>query len=416
MKQAILPLAILLLTSCAKQNFPAVVDMPHCDANTTRPGIELTQVERTDSTTELTFLAMYDYNDSYFNIGDDICLWADDLKAPFKELKTDGNTKVSQNGIFMPQGVPVQFKMIFPAIPDDVASIDFVQKKNGKVMNSIWGIDLTGKISPNELPADVPAELRKFDMATGNIPQIVLKDGVAKITAHAVAWRDWMDNRVDFYINTIDGKQQKISKKFNKEGVATIEIPLNGTADGSAHTPYNTYSAFYVDPGEEINLYVLPDNNSEAQRFRRPSGIIDGKYHNMERMYMKLFFFQEYADTLLLDKTDPDNYFAAMMKIHNDGLDSIQARNFEPDLKALARARVDRRLMAHAHRFNAYISQDLDVRESAAPDSVLRFSPEQIQQIRSSIDFDNPLLEMTSVGGPGNRERFLQARKLILGE
>ena len=314
----------------------------------------------------------------------------------------------------MTQGVPSQFKMIFPALPKDKTTVDFVQKIDGNISGSIWGIDLTGKRSPNELPSEIPAELLEHDLASGILPKIVNKEGVAKITAHAVAWRDWMDRSVKFVVNTIDDTQETIQSKFNKDGVVTIEIPLKGTAEISAVTPYNTYADFYVDPGEEINLYILPTNSSDVQRFIRPNGVTDGKYRNIGVMRDKLFGFNEYADTLLLDKTNTDDYFAAMMKIHSDALDSIKARNFAPDMGKYARAVSDIQLIYRTLTPGAYTPRNWDERDAARPDSVLRFAPDQIKQIRSSIDFSNPLLELLSIGG--NRSRFLKSKELILAE
>lgn len=418
--------AVLLMTGCATQQLPSVIDMPYCDANNTLPcGVELTQIERTDSTTELTFMAMYEYYDVAYSFGNDVKLIGDGVDLPLKEVKSIGNTVISGYNVMMQQGVPAQFKMIFPALPEDITTVDLIQKRYGKfmegyggeVINLIWGIDLTGKRSANELPSEIPAKLIKPDFTTGKLPQIVRKDGVAKIKAHAVAWRDWMDNRIDFIVNTIDDEQEIIKTKFNKDGVVTVEIPLKGTAIMAAHTPYIVYSDFYVDPGEEINLYILPTNRSDAQRFIRPNGITDGKYRNIMAMRDKMiFFFNEFADTLLLDKTNTDDYFAAMMKIHSNGLDSIKARNFEPDLEKYARAAVDRQLMYQAFIPDAYTPRNWDERDAAKPDSVLRFSPEQIKQIRSSIDFSNPLLELRSIGNPGTRTMFLKAKELILAE
>lgn len=409
--------AIMLISGCKMQDItPDVVDMPYCDANTTLPGIELTQIQRTDSSTEVTFMALYDYHDTTFPLGDEINLVNGYFKAPVQEIVSIGNTVIQNNRVIMHQGVPSQFKLIFPPLPDDFTSIDFVQTKNGKVKNSIWGIDLTGKRSPDELPADIPSDLLLVDMAADSLPSIVEKDGVAKVTIHAVAWRDWMNRNVSMVINTIDDTQQTIHTEFDKEGVATLEIPLKGTAQISAYTPYNTYADVYVDPDEHINLYVLPDNRSDAQRFIRPNGVIDGKYRNIKAMSRKLLFFEENADTLLLDKTDTDEYFAAMMQIHAHALNSIRTGNFAPALERYARSGADRQLMRFALNPDANTTRDWDARDAAKPDTVLRFTPDQIRQIRSAIDFSNPLLELKSIGNPGYRSNFLKAKALILAD
>lgn len=417
--------AILLMTGCATRQIQSVIDMPYCDANVMLPATELTQIERTDSTTELTFMAMYEYYDATLTLGDEIKLIGDGVSLPLKEIKSIGNSVIKNNTVIMRQGVPSQFKMIFPAVPDDVTTVDLIQKVNGdvptgyggEVTNQIWGIDLTGQRSADQMPAEIPAQLLKHNFSTGNLPGIVKKDGVAKITAHAVAWRDWMDNSVEFIVNTIDDTQEIIKSKLNKDGVVTVDIPLKGTAKIAARTPYNVYSDFYVDPGEDINLYIIPTNRSDVQRFTRPNGITDGKYRNIMAMRDKMHsFFDEYADTLLLDKKNTDDYFAAMMKLHSNGLDSIKSSNFEPELAKYARGATDYRLMMQALMPDAFTPRDWDERDTASPDSILRFSPEQVEQIRSSIDFSNPLLELRSINNPGMRTKFLKAKELILTE
>ncbi len=410
--------AIMLLVSCENQHFPTVVNMPYCDANTTVPAVELTQVERTDSTTELTFMAMYDYYYITFTLGDDIELVSGESKLPLQRIESIGNALIKKNYVVMPKGVPVQFKMIFPALPKDAETVDFIQTENGKIINSIWGIDLTSKRSPNDLPAEIPAKLLEPGPTDGPLPQIVRKDGIAKITAHVVAWRKWMNDSVKFVVNTIDDTQEIIKSKFDHKGVVTVEIPLKGTANISVKTSHNYYSDFYVDPDEDINVYILPINNSETQRFTRPQTVMDGKYRNFEAMYNKLLLMllYDYSDSLLLNKTDPDEYFSAMMKIHSNYLDSIKARNFDPEMEKYARSYADRHLMDQAVRPDGYTTRNMDERDAAKADSVLRFSPDQIRQIRSSIDFDNPLLEVKSIRYNGSRSYFLNAKKLILAE
>ncbi len=423
MKNTLLLGAIVLFSACTGQQHneierhKIIVDnIPYCDANTTRPSVELTQIDRTELSTQLTFMALYDYYDTTFPLGDEIYLVAGDTMLPVESVCSIGNTVIRNNNVVMPQGVPVQFKLIFPGLPTDVKSFDLIQKRNGTIANSIWGIDLTGERMPNEFPSEIPADLLEHNHTSDSLPAIVRKDGVAKIIAHAVAWRDWMDHSVKFVVNTIDDTQEIIESEFDDNGIVTVEIPLKGTANVSAFTPYNTYASFYVDPDEDINLYILPDHTSDAQRFIRPAGVIDGKYRHIEAMRDKLIFFNKDAEVDLLGKTRTKSYYKAMMKIHSDGLDSIKARNFPPDLEKYARASIDLSLMAQTLIPDAYTPRDWDKRDAAKADTVLRFSPEQIKQIRSSIDFDNPLLELISIGNPGTRSLFLKTKELLFAE
>lgn len=409
----------LLASSCVSSgSAPSVTGMVYCDANTTLPSIELTQIEQTDSTTVLSLMGIYDYYDVKFSLGDEITLEAGGVSLPLKDIRSVGTTAIRNNAVDLLKGVPAEFQLVFPAVPRGAKIADLIQKTDGKIQNSIWGIDLTGRRSPDEMPAEIPSELLEHNFNSGNLPSIVLKDGVAKITAHAVAWRKWMNPEVKFVVNSIDDVQEIITTQFDSDGVVTIELPLAGTAQVMAMTPYNTYSSFKVDPDEEINLYVMPDNHSDAQRFIRPDAVTDGKYREVEAMKREFVRIEalkdEDADVLLLDKTDTDEYFKAMMKIYNDGVDSIKAANYPPDMEKYALARQDRKLLAHMLNPDAYTPRDWDLRDAAISDSVLRFSPEQVKEIRSKVDFTNPLLEVVSIGNIGNRSGFLKAKKLLL--
>lgn len=416
MKKLILSGAILLLCGCAAQHLPSTVSLPYTDGNTSRPAINLTQVVRTDSTTEMTFTAVYDDYDIATIFDGDISLIAGDFSAPLKAIVPLGNTKMVNSAIIMRQGVPAQFKLTFPPLPDDVASVDLVQTNGGNLEDTrIWGIDLTGKRSPDEMPADIPQELLEFNLSSGNTPGVTYKNDTLRITAHAAAWRPWMNNSVRFYVNTVDDKQLVYNSEFNENGIAHINIPLTATAGISACTPYNTYSFFYADPGEDINLYILPINRSDAQRFIRPTGVTDGNHRNLAAMTQILLpsSIFVYSDTLLLDKTDTNEYFAAMMQIYRNDLDSIKAMKLAPDVERFARAILDRRLMSQTINPDAHTPRDWDERDAAMPDSVLRFSPDQVRQIRELIDPSNPLIELLSLRNPGQRTAFVKAKTLL---
>lgn len=406
--------AMLLLVSC-KEELPSTVDMPYCDGNTLLPATELMRVERTDSTTVLTFMTMYDYSDFTMQLGNDFFIVSNcgDPKQ-FRSLEGVGSTEIVDNQVMLKKGVPAEYKMIFPAIEKEATSLDFLQAENGKVAGSISGIDLTGKRLPSEYPSDIPAALFEHDFVNDTLPRLVEFSGTAKVNVHVAGWRKWMSKSGNFTINTMADTQETIPFTLDDNGEATVEIPLEGTACISAHISTNTYATTYIDPNETIDMYLLPNNYSESQRWHRPAGVTNGKYRDIEAMANPIWDFQIYADTLLIGKTDRDEYFEAMMKIHSDGLDSLQQRNFEPNVAATVRAGLDRKLMYCA--IAPYLSAEWEVYSKygcSTPESVICFTPQQIDEIRRSIDFSNPLLELKSMANPGNRTRFVQAKKLL---
>lgn len=398
-KTEILCCAIALLAASCTRQLPSTVDMPYYDGNTFLPATELMQVERTDSTTVLTFMTMYDYYDFNIVLGDETYITTPSSgNLPLQKIQGVGSTRIENNRIMLKKGIPSEYKMIFPAIDPDAVSLDFVQKDNqGKVLRAVWGIDLTGKRAPGEYPADVPAELYDNDLRGDTLPRLVTTADTATVNIHVAAWRNWMSTAGDIYVNTIADTQEHIPFTLDDHGTSTVKIPLEGTANIVVNISTNTYASTYVAPGETMDIYLLPDNRSESQRWHRPAGVTNGKYRILDALSRASFGFQIDADTLLIGKTDPDQYFVAMMQIHSDGLDSLRARNYDPIVATNLRAWLDRQLMY----------------QMLLPDSVVRFTPAQIAEMRAAIDFDNPLLELKSIGNPGNRTRFLQARRLL---
>lgn len=405
--------AMLLLSACAA-TMPRVVDMPYADANIAG-AVELMQVERNDTSTVLTFSAMYDYYDFWIVLGDEIYLTTGNDSLPMIRAELPASSGPNGKVITLLKGVPVEFRLIFPALPDDAASLDFIQKTGGRVENSIWGIDLTGKRLANELPAEIPAELLKHDFVNDTLPRMVHTQGIATVKVHVVAFRPWMLREGFFRVNTLADTQETYHFVLDDKGETTVEIPLNGTANISAHIQTNTYASTYVDPGETINMYLLPNHTSEAQRYHRPTWVTDGKYRDLETLGKQVLYsmFQENADTLLLNKRDRDEYFAAMIQIHANGLASIDEHNFSPLLAKYVRGCLDRVLMNQTVIPDAYIPDDWDERDAAKPDSISRFTPEQLAEVRSRIDFSNPIIELRSISNPGNRPLYLKAMEML---
>ncbi len=96
----------MLLIGCKSEKLHLPTDMPYSDANTTLPGMELTLVERTDSTTELTFMGLYDQYDSFFRISDDVSLVAEDFLFPLNDEQIICNTNFEGKNIYLIRGVP----------------------------------------------------------------------------------------------------------------------------------------------------------------------------------------------------------------------------------------------------------------------------------------------------------------------
>lgn len=385
------------------------IDMPYCDGNLSS-ALELTAVECSESETVLTFVVLNTPNWLHFEMSENVYLTTGNDSLPL--IGSEGYTPGKD--MKLREGVPVQFKLTFPPLPADAVQFDFIDPVKSRARPCIWGVDLTGERSANDFPADVPAELLRHDFVNDTMPRIVTDCGTATVNIHLAAFRPWISPNGRLIVNTMADTQERYGFTVDKEGNATVKVPLMGTANITVMYETNTYASTYVDPGENINIYVLPDNNSSGQRLRRPGGVIDGKYRNIKPMQQELLLFQLDADSILYHATGPDDYIDRAISLHQATLDSIEARKFPPLLKEWARASADRKLMYQViapslYQPGMYLKDITDV-----TDSVPDFTPGQLKRVARRINFDSPALEIYSIGNPGWRTAWLRAHRALL--
>lgn len=399
--------AASLLSACGGKSVNRI-DMPYCDGNLSS-ALELTAVERSESKTELTFLVMNTPGWLQFGMSKNVYITSGDDSLAL--VSSEGYTPGTE--IKLRNGIPVQFKLTFPPLPADATQFDFIDPGKSRFRPCIWGIDLTGKRSANEFPTDVPAELLQHDFVNDTMPRIVTDSGTATINIHLAAFRPWISPNGRLIVNTMDDTQERIPFTTDKNGHATIRLPLKGTANVTVMYETNTYASTYVDPNENINIYVLPDNNSVSQRLRRPGGVTDGKYRNIKPMQQELLLFQLDADTTIYYATGPEDYIDRAINLHAATLDSIEARNFPPLLHQWARASADRKLMYQIIAPRLYTPGNYLEDITDVTDSVPVFTSEQLRRVARRIDFEAPALEIYSIGNPGWRTAWLRSRKAL---
>lgn len=406
--------ALALLTGC-NDEMPRIVEFPYTEGNTVVPQTEVMEIERTDSFTVITLMTMYDYYDTDLQFNHDTYLTTGDYDhRPLKSVQNEGPMDTENNKILLKKGIPVRYKLTFPPIPKDAEYVDLVGVTTSiHGPGSIWGIDLTGKRSANEPPTGIPAGLSEFDLINDTLPHIVRAEGTATVNLHIVGFRPWMSRNGRMWVNTIDDTQENYPLYFSEQGDATVEIPLKGTANINVNISTNTYASTFVDPEETMDMYIVSNNYSDARPIN-PMSVTNGKYRNSAAVDYPLWKLNSInADTLLAGKTDRDEYFNALLQVYDIFTDSIAAQKFPPLAEKVARGWLDRLLMSCTSTSMRFISQNNNGDKSCKPDSIDAFTPEQLNEIRSRIDFTNPALELYSIGNPGARTRYLRAIEML---
>lgn len=393
-------LASVMLAACGGTKLPRQVDMPYCDGNLSCM-VELTGVTRTDSNTVLTFLATNAPGWYELKITKDAYLTTGNNHLPI--IGAEGIEPGST--LYLQPGVPTEFKLTFPPLPKSAKSLDFVDPWQSQHRICIWGVDLTGTRSANDVPAEIPEELLTNDLS-GRFPKELLDTGTATVNIHIVAYRPWISPEGMVLVNHLNGKQQQLKFTADKNGDAQVKLRLAGASGVTVMTGSNVWSATLIEPGETVNFYAMPTNSSESQRGHRLNAYSDGKFR-MEPLLetrTSVLLIQTIINLegeLLYQCTDRDRYFANTLELDRRLRDSIAALDVEPMLREWMTALADRQLLRHIGDPGRYILGDWNDGPYTGPE--VKFSPEQIAEVMKRVDFDSPL--MMAVGKNGFDDR-----------
>lgn len=392
-------LTALLLAACNSSKLPDRVDMPYCDGNLSCL-VEVTGVTRTDSNTVMTFLASN--TPGWFEV-----------TIPQEAYLTTGNDHLPIIGaegiepgtsLRLKEGVPAEFKLIFPPLPEGATSVDFVDPRQSQLRICIWGIDLTGRRPVDGIPSEIPEKLRTTDLS-GTLPKASTDTGTATVNIRLAAFRPWISPNGTVVINHPNGRQQQLPFTADNDGNATVKVRLAGTTDVTVFAGNNVWSASYVDPGEDVDFYVMPTNCSDSQRGRLNT-YCDGKFgmtplldHLSSRKFRQTRC--DLEGELLYQCTDRDTYFANALEADRRLRDSINATDAEPMLREWMMSLADIALLKHIANPSQYIIGEWNDVNDSSPR--IEFTPEQIAQVTGMVDFNSPAMRIIGPGRYNNR-------------
>ncbi|MDE7385663.1 MAG: TlpA family protein disulfide reductase [Muribaculaceae bacterium] len=271
-----------LCTSCTQKG-PRTIENPVINySNTTT--IDIVGVELTDSCTVLTVNAT-------FNPGYWIRI------APETTLRADGKTYqlIAADGIepgkefWMSESGKASFTLTFEPLPFSTDKFDFIEGDTPGAFK-LWDIDITGK-QADKYPTGLPKELKR-NPKDGPMPDIAFEIGETTVNVHMLPYRPEFGDKVNLYVNSIQGSQQEYTIKLDSLGNGSISFPQYGTAQGFLvfETRYSGGS-YTLYPGETLDCYIdmritgqyTMSNRDDYTKLKYRKNYHTGHYSNIDR-------------------------------------------------------------------------------------------------------------------------------------
>ncbi len=205
--------------------------------------------------------------------------------------------------ITIPESYIAPFQLVFPPLPPDVTTVDFLEPEDVSGGVRIWGIRL------DESPVPAPA-IRKETMK-GALPEPVLKRGMAVVKGRLLDYIPGSVTEVKVSLASTMYINNALELRVNEDGTFRAEIELLTVAPAYVQLSFEYFPTIkcLLAPGEEITLLI---NTSEC--CRRQS-----RLHKDEEPYGPLVFFGGYLAGLqqeLLDNAQLQN--VKMEEIYKD--------------------------------------------------------------------------------------------------
>lgn len=281
-------LAAILTSQAACVSFSnrGTVERPMIGAANTAT-ISFESVELTDSATILRSV-IHSYPGNGVLIPLESVIVADSVLYP---LTTAVGVDIGEQ-VSIPDSGVIHFSLVFPPIPAEVRSIDFIEGTSEGW--KIWDIDLTGKVRHDKNMTSVPPRLRKS--AKNDMPEtkIVFGDSTT-IRVHVLGYRPEMGNQMMWGANTLHG-QIGVYKKatVSEEGISEVKLSLvspalffwiniNGVSLGWSN-------GIIVAPGENVDVYVDTHFSGLLNMTLRDTGQQSPFEAGLPEEYQKFFY------------------------------------------------------------------------------------------------------------------------------
>ena len=333
--------AVLLAGACG-QKMPSVVEYPPCGFKSTSE-IEITRVERTDSSTVISMTAFRDPN-LWFQFSKGTCLLADGEQVPLKKGKNivPGRKTYTQSDDPDAKEGKREFQLIFGPIPAHVKEVTLLEGEKDRDYQ-FCHIDLTGK------PAKM---LKRRDLAKESVPEASFDSGQSTVEfSIGCSLAGLPKPEVSLYQNSIfPAEQNEYSARLDDDGKAVFSFWQNGTAECFVSFGGFGTGAFLVKPGETVRVQF--DGGLRAQTQKRfgldePKSLrylVSGTYGAFAEAQegYKDYSFNLYDGTFAKDATTASEYMQVVRDTYgkmeeklaaNDSLSPLQRTAYDLKIK-----------------------------------------------------------------------------------
>ncbi len=319
------------MTACTSFSNRGTVEKPFIAAADTDK-FSIDKIELTDSVTEVHAVVHFTpgwwitLNDSSMHIV------ANGEKFPINE--TRGIKMMEQ--VIMPDSGVIRFSLIFPAIPADAESIDFIESAESDW--KLWGIDLTGEASEKDNLALIPDEaMRPF---SGKLPDAKIEFDSTTINVTLAGYRPGMKSKYSYYVNTLHGQvPHEDALTVNEKGEGKIKVGHSAPVEIILVDGRIGIGSCRVNPGENIDLYCDMHRSGKINMLTRDG--VDpfeapyayswstGNYGNLENEWADkdVPSFDIYSGEFGDYRMSGSEYADYLIKTYNDKLAELEKMN-----------------------------------------------------------------------------------------
>lgn len=204
---------------------------------------------------------------------------------------------------WMPESGEAEFQLIFPPLPEGIASVDF-SEGDSEGSFQIWGIQLK-KLPKLALPQEFTVKQEKL----AALPAPNAQNGKAQLTGKVLDFAPGMLPEIPLYLNGCLNMTQDEKIKVNNDGTFSADIPV------ITHTP----AIIYLN-GKSLSLYLAPGEETKIAINLRELARAESKLHANDKPEGQPIYYAGYLAGLLQEVTDQkfvpnvDNDFELLMK------------------------------------------------------------------------------------------------------
>ena len=283
-----------LFASCGTRT-PGVVESPVWQAANTRQ-FDVTRITLTDTATVVNVDA---YANPRYWIRWDTTTYLAGGGKKYMIRSADGIELRAEH--YVPESGKDSFVFYFDPIDPGLKTIDLIEGDQADYFK-IWGIDLRGGKSVDEIVRQIPAEVRSADLSAAPLPEPEFKSGMSTLRLKVLGYRPEMDYNPDLSIfSMIPQPRETILPTEVAPGEWLFEMPLFGPTTARLQlSRMMDIMDFMLEPGADNNLWIdlsAWSNRVAPEDEKRQWAWFDGRYAAFNTVYVNEFM--PYGDSPL---------------------------------------------------------------------------------------------------------------------